>query len=125
MNELHRVVLYTQDFEPITVVALPHWAMERLEKWRDPIRLAVPPDVASMRWVPSKEIADIELRTILIYPHRLNWYGREMVVLVTHDEVDALRMPLEPLPGQRAGLQNYERTVKALTDMLIETLGRT
>ena len=123
MNSLHRVVLYTQDFEPITVVALPHWAMERLSKWRAPIRVPVPVDVAAMRWI-SPDSADIELKTIMIYPHRLNWYGREMVVLVTHDEVDALRMPLEPLPGQRAGMQNYERTVKALTDMLIDALGR-
>ena len=121
-GQQHRIVLYTQGFEPITVVAVPFSALQRLEKM-DYIRLMVPLSFNIMAQPVSDDASyAVELKTITLKPHRLMWYGERKLVLTTDDEVDALLMPLEPLPGQVAGIQGYERTISRLSSLLIAAL---
>ena len=105
------VILYTRDFEPITVVDLPVKLLEAAE--RDGfigLALKLPPNSGETLTLP---------KVIQIECLKLKWSdGSLKPVLVTSDEEDALRLKPEWLVGQRAVVGAYKRTVQILTDKI-------
>jgi hypothetical protein len=114
------VVLYTQDFEPITVLDLPTWLLEQLER-QGQVRVAVlrPLQVGTQVAVGSVEGPEV----VTIYCERLQWKdGTIKPILITHDEELALTLRPEWLPGQRQRVQSYEKAIRSLTDSLVKAM---
>jgi hypothetical protein len=116
------VVLYTQDFEAITVLDLPQWLLEQLEK-QGSVRVAV------MRPVqfgenPNVAIGSVEgPQVVTIYCEKLRWRdGTLKTILVTHDEELALALRPHWLPGQVATVQSYRKAIRHLTDQLVRVM---
>lgn len=119
------VVLYTKDFEPITVLDLPVWLLDQLERQgvirvavQDPVRVNLAKDEYwSEPWmVPN-------LKTVTIYCERLRWHdGKTKPVLITPDEELALTLKPEWLPGQRQRVQSYEKAIRTLTETLVRAM---
>ena len=114
------VVLYTPDLEPITILELPFWLLEQLEK-QGAVRIAVlkPP-----RWVQNGEGVTFDMpETVTVYAERLRWRdGTTKIILVTPDDELALTLKPEWLPGQRAAVQGYQKAIRHLTDQLIKAM---
>jgi hypothetical protein len=115
------VVLYTIDLEPITILDLPLWLLEQLEK-QGAVRVAV---VKPPGWINEKTpVADMpNMDTVTIYCERLHWRdGNIKRILVTPDEELALTLKPEWLPGQRAAVQSYQTAIRHLTEQLIKAM---
>jgi len=116
------VVLYTKDFEPITVLDLPMWLLEQLEK-QGAIRVAV---MRPVQWVGKESIpvGSVEgSQVVTIYCEKLRWMdGTSKPILITHDEELALTLRPEWLPGQRQAVHSYKRAIRQLTDNLIRAM---
>jgi hypothetical protein len=114
------VVLYTNDFEPITVLDLPVWLLDRLEE-QGSVRVAVrkPP-----RTVLQNEPVDFEPpEVVTIYCERLRWKdGSVKPVLVTDDDTLALTLRPEWLPGQLNAVQSYRKAIRHLTENLVRAM---
>ena len=115
------VVLYTTDLEPITILDLPVWLLEQLER-QGAIRVAVlmPP-----RWIDAETpVADTGgMPTVTIYCEKLRWRdSTTKIILVTPDEELALVLKPEWLPGQRAAVQSYKAHIRHLTEQLIKAM---
>lgn len=115
------VVLYTNDFEPITVLDLPQWLLEQMER-QGAVRVAVMRPVQienSSVPVGSLEGPDV----VTIYCERLRWKdGTVKPVLVTNDEELALTLRPEWLPGQLQRVQSYQKAIRGLTDSLVRAM---
>jgi hypothetical protein len=118
------VVLYTIDLEPITILDLPVWLLEQLEK-EGAIRIAVlkPPgwtgEVNSQ--TPIDKIGGVD--TVTVYCERLRWRDNTLkFILITPDEELALSLKPEWLPGQRASIQGYQQAIQHLTQQLIKAM---
>jgi hypothetical protein len=118
-----RVVLYTDDFEPITVLDLPLWLLEQLER-QGQVRVAVlrPPQFAMNTGnipVGSVEGPDV----VTIYCEKLRWKdGTTKPILVTYDEELALALRPDWLPGQTQAVQGYQAALRHLTNQLIKAM---
>jgi len=118
-----RVVLYSDDFEPITVIDLPLWLLEQLER-QGQVRVAVlrPPQVAMNTGnipVGSVEGPDV----VTIYCEKLRWKdGTTKPILVTHDEELALALRPAWIPGQTQAVQGYHAALRHLTEQLIKAM---
>jgi hypothetical protein len=114
------IVLYTTDLEPITILDLPLWLLEQLEK-QGAIRIAVlmPP-----KWTDEKTpVLDCSMPTVTIYCEKLRWRDNAVKrILVTPDEELALGLRPEWLPGQRASIQGYQKVIRHLTEQLIKAM---
>lgn len=119
------VVLYTKDFEPITVLDLPVWLLDQLERQgairvavQQPVRVNIAKDESwSEPWMIP------ELKTVTIYCERLRWKdGKTKPVLITNDEELALTLRPEWLPGQQQAIQSYKKVIRHLTDNLIRAM---
>lgn len=115
------VVLYTNDFEPITVLDLPQWLLEQLER-QGSVRVAVlKPVMLENTKVPVGSVEGPQVVTI--YCERLRWKdGSVKPVLVTDDEELALTLRPEWLPGQRQRVQSYQKAIRGLTDSLVRAM---
>lgn len=115
------VVLYTQDFEPITVLDLPQWLLEQLER-QGAVRVAVmrPLQINDV----SVAVGSVEgPQVVTIYCERLRWKdGTVKPVLVTDDEELALSLKPEWLPGQLQRVQSYQQAIRVLTDSLVKAM---
>jgi len=116
------VVLYTQNFEPITVLDLPLWLLEQLEK-QGAVKVAV------MRPMQLDKTGTIAVgsvegnQVVTIYCEKLRWKdGTIKPILITYDEELALTLRPEWLPGQRAAVQSYHKAIRQLTDSLIRAM---
>ena len=116
------IVLYTHDFEPITVVDLPHWLLEALERdgaIKVAVKRPITPDFVEKVAVGSVEGPE----TVTIEVRRLRWHdGHVKPIYVTKDEVLALTLKPEWLPGQRVQVQNYEAAIGWLSKNLKDQL---
>lgn len=114
------VVLYTPDLEPITILELPLWLMEQLEK-QGAVRIAVlkPP-----RLVDGGESVTFDMpETVTVYCERLRWRDNTTkLILITPDDELALTLKPEWLPGQRAAVQGYQKAIRHLTEQLIKAM---
>ena len=118
------VVLYTRDFEPITIIDLPMWALEHGERLRF-VRVATmePPSFSSkssLEPIPlAKEvIVTLEFHPILRPPHKRSW------LITVDDDVLALKLKPSWLPGQRGAINQYERATRELSLALLNVLAR-
>jgi hypothetical protein len=101
------VVLYTPDFEPITVVDLPRWLLDLAEK-RGFIKISVP--------LPTKPEPDM----IVVHCKKIAWNdGSIKTILVTEHEVLALALRPGWLPGQTQVVQSTERLIHRLHNKVI------
>ena len=110
------IVLYTNDFEPITVLDLPMWLLKQLET-RGSVRIAVlePTDTDSS--------AEPEIAIVTVYTEKLQLKdGTEKVFLVTDDEELALVLNPDWLPGQLYVIQSYESAIQSLKESLARAL---
>jgi len=105
------VVLYTQDFEPITVVDLPRWLLDKAER-QGTITLGVDNKVSGK--------ADTH---ILVYCKKLKWYdGSLKSVLLTADEVPALAIKPAWLPGQLQAVHGTTKLLRKLHAKVLELI---
>lgn len=116
------VVLYTDDFEPITVLDLPTWLLEQLER-QGSVRVAVLRPV-QLEANPPLPVGSVEgLDVVTVYCERLRWKdGTVKPILITHDEELALTLKPEWLPGQRQRVQSYQQAIRSLTDSLVRAM---
>ena len=117
------VVLYTENFEPITILDLPVWLLEQLEK-QGAVRVAVLRPLQFKDYDSSIAVGSVEgNQVVTIYCERLRWKdGTVKPVLVTYDEELALMLRPEWLPGQVATIQSYKKAIRHLTDNLIKAM---
>ena len=102
----NRAVLYTDDFEPITVLELSANAKNYLEQ-RGIVRLAVHEPITLRPWNQEIQYEPL-LRTVTIWSERVVRKGRSHLMLFTGDDECALLLQSAFLPGQRRQL-NDER----------------
>lgn len=112
------IVLYTQDFEPITVVDLPMWLLDAVEREgsvKVAVKRPITPDFISKVAVGSVEGPE----TVTIEAKRLRWSdGDTKLIYVTKDDVLALTLKPEWLPGQILQIQNYTAAINWLSKQL-------
>jgi hypothetical protein len=112
-----RVVLYTRDFEPITVLEIPMWLLDQLEK-QGTIKIAVAPTLKSLAETFSQEMPPMP-EVIDIYCRKLRWEdGTLKTILITNNDELALALRPEWLPGQQQAINWYHRTIHGLVDQL-------
>jgi len=116
------VILYTTDFEPITVIDLPMWMLDHLERYggvKVAIKRPVTPD-----FIERVAVGTIEgPECVTIKQAKLRWYDDTIkTILVTDDDVLALTLKPEWLPGQRLQVQNYEAAINFLGKALKKEL---
>jgi hypothetical protein len=103
------VVIYTKDFEPITVIDLPLWLLDDMER-KGGAKLALP---------GLNDNTSITICTLLL--KKIKWLDdTEKAVIITLDEEIALMLKPEWLPGQRATTNLYKHGIKILTKRLRE-----
>jgi hypothetical protein len=114
------VVIYTQDFEPITVIDLPVWLLEQMEQ-QGSVRVAV---LQPVRTTTGNDHADFQMPPIVtIYCEKLRWKdGTTKPILITYDEELALTLRPEWLPGQQGAVNNYKQHIRNLTNSLIRVM---
>lgn len=111
------VVLYTRDFEPITILDLPVWLLDRMEQ-QGRVRVAVKPPVQLPE--PEQPVQlEADLQTVVLECLRIRWTdGNYKTIIVTQDDELALALKPDWLPGQRAQVNNYKETITNLVNML-------
>ena len=117
------IVLYTRDMEPITVIDLPLWALERGERLgfvnvevMDPVPLPKSGEPVHLDFIEARRV------TLEFIPIRLR-DNRSWLVTVDDDALALLLMP-SWLPGQRGKINDYKRTTRELSRMLLDVLAR-
>jgi hypothetical protein len=112
------VILYTRDFEPITVVDLPLWLLEAIERdgaVQVSVKRPITPDFIEKVAVGTVEGPEC----VTIRLGKLNWFdGSTKPIYVTDDEVLALTLKPEWLPGQRLQVQNFQSAIEWLAGHL-------
>lgn len=98
-------VLFTMDFEPITVIDLPMWAHEiALKAGRFYVEVLEPPKVYQ-----AISIQYLIPKMVVIKAERLIWLDKsEKIIYVTANEESALLLGSSFLPGQEKDVQERE-----------------
>ncbi len=115
------IVLYTPELEPITILDLPVWLLDQLEK-QGAVRIAVlePPSFVNKQ-TPVPDTHNI--RTVTVFCEKLRWHNNQTkTILITPDDELALTLKPEWLPGQRAAINGYKAAISHLTDQLIKAM---
>jgi hypothetical protein len=116
------VVLYTADFEPITVLDLPLWLLEQMEKVGY-VRIAVQEPLSNVLVNDVDPVKIWEPKIVTVRCEKLRWKdGTTKPILITPDEELALMLKPEWLPGQRAAINSYKGTIKFLTEQLVKVM---
>lgn len=116
------VVLYTRDFEPITVLDLPLWLVEQMER-QGKVRVAVQ---EPQQWMTQAEAPNtVQPKTVILECLRIRWLdGTQKTIIVTQDDELALALKPDWLPGQRASINNYRQAIDNLVKMLKRAMNR-
>jgi hypothetical protein len=120
-----QVVLYTTDFEPITILDLPQWLLDQMEK-QGGARVAVymPPEEMHLEDIDEINLETFKPEIVTIFCEKLRWRDDSLkTILVTPHEELALVLRPEWLPGQRQAVNHYKKRIHFLTEQLIK-LGR-
>lgn len=100
------VIIYSEDFEPITTIDLPLAVIDSAER-NGGVALAL------------KSTAEGMPNIIYVTCHKIIWYDKTIKsVLVTKNEELALLLKPDWLVGQKAVIGAYQRTLNILTDKL-------
>ena len=115
-----QVVLYTIDFEPITILDLPVWLLDQMEKNGGArIAISLPAEL-----LEDSDLDKFKLETVLIFCEKLRWRDDTLkTILVTPHEELALSLRPYWLPGQRQAVNHYKDVIRQLHEQLIR-LGR-
>ena len=118
-----RVVLYTHDVEPITILELSAWAYEFLRKHRT-VRLPVvqAPRMCVLNAGSPPPDSEHSLCLVEITAETLRRNGETHMMLFTHHEEQALLLKAAFLPGQRHQLREQER--KAFAEGFLYALSK-
>jgi len=101
------VVIYTKHFEPITVIDLPLWLLDDMER-KGGAKLAIPPREGN----ESMTICTLLLKN-------LRWLdGTVKPIVIALDEEVALMLKPDWLPGQRATTNLYLEYIRGLSKRL-------
>lgn len=114
-----QVVLYTTEFEPITILDLPIWLLDQMEK-NGGARIAVslPPELLHSEDIDTSKF---KLETVLIFCEKLRWRDDTLkIILVTPNEELALSLRPYWLPGQRQAINHYKDVIRYLQEQLIK-----
>jgi len=112
------IILYTRDFEPITVIDLPLWLIEQLER-QGGVRVAVQEPLQSQWMAVDQATTQPELKTVTLRCVKLNWLeNTQKTIIITEDDELALRLKPDWLSGQRAHINQYIKTINNLVTML-------
>ena len=105
-----RAVLYAYDLEPITIIDVPHGAMDYLRK-HDIVKIDVPtyPITTFQLSAPIQT----ESKLVTIRAEKFVFGNQETIMLFTHDEETALQMKATFLPGQLGAIQDLQRNAFA------------
>ena len=105
-----RAVLYAYDLEPITIIDVPHGAMDYLRKHRI-VKIDVPtyPSTTFQLSAPIQT----EFKLVTIRAEKFVFGDQETIRLFTHDEETALQMKATFLPGQLGAIQGLQRNAFA------------
>lgn len=113
------VVLYTTDFEPLTVLELPLEVLEKMEvEGALKILVAKPPKSLSEGTLTIRMP-----ETITIYCQKMRWLDDSIkTILFTEDEELALAIKPSWLVGQLSSVQHYKGTIKHLNEQIIRVM---
>jgi hypothetical protein len=117
-----QVVLYTTEFEPITILDLPVWLLDQMEK-NGGARIAVtlPPGMIDGDTI---DLTNYQPEIVTIFCEKLRWRDDTLkTILVTPNEELALSLRPDWLPGQRQAINHYKHVIRQLHEQLIR-LGR-
>lgn len=123
-----RVVIYTEEMEPITIIDLPldllRMGYER-RYVRVPVPTPVPISLNCNKAYPK--IDDIQFYVVELQFDLLVTIGKfgkrvESWIITTGDKVQALRLKPSWLPGQQAEINRYNETINVLTEALVSAL---
>lgn len=103
-----RVVLYADDMEPITVIEIAPFLYGMLKERRR-VRVAAPMQISYAALTSAPTMNDAVMHVVEIRAEVLMRNGREHMMLFTNDEVTALMLRSELLPGQRRDAQDRDR----------------
>ena len=116
------IVLYTKDFEPITILDLPLWLVEQMER-QGRVRIAVQDPATNQLIVADTSAGKQEPRTVILECLRIRWLdGTQKTIIVTKDDELALALRPNWLPGQRASINNYKQAIDNLVKMLKQAM---
>lgn len=115
------VVIYTQDLEPVTVIDLPHWAMEQGEREGVVRLVSRQPLPMSLH---KNDAAVIKVHTALIRFNKMRFFGRDGWIVTTDSDAMAMGLEATWLPGQKHEIEEQRQEIKHLTEMLLGELAR-
>lgn len=104
-----RVVLYANDMEPITVLELPLFVVEHLNRHQRVVLPVTEPAATAHANSPVIQSP----RSAAIVSERFVRHGQEHMLLFTADEESAMLLQSVFLPGQRRALQEAEKSAFA------------
>lgn len=117
------IVLYTQDLEPITVIDVPLWLLDKVDQ-NGFVQVAVPKRLdikniaeSAANGKPVQELYD----SITISAVKLRWRDgsiKNIYTTTAKDEVLALVLKPDWLPGQRMQIKNYQEAITFLATQL-------
>jgi hypothetical protein len=112
------IILYTPDFEPITVVDMPMWLLEAIER-DGAVKVAVKRPL-TQDFIERVAVGSVEgPENVVIRLAKLRWMdGTIKPIYITDSEVLALTLKPEWLPGQRLQVQNFESAISWLSGHL-------
>lgn len=103
------VVIYTNNFEPITVADIDYAFLDNVERYGVGQLLVLDPDLQA------------ETRICRLEARQLTWWDSSVrTVFTTPDEETAMLLRCDWLPGQRAATNQYIKRIKSLTNALIK-----
>ena len=114
------IVLHTEDFEPITIIDLPMWLLDQVER-EGTVRVAVmrPVTIDFIQKVAVGTVSGPE--SVTIKARKLRWENGEIkTIYTTKDEELALILKPDWLPGQRTQIQAYQNTIQNLSGLLMK-----
>ena len=116
------VVLYSVDFEPITILDLPMWAIDMLGD-RGSVRVVVPSPISYSAFQGAESPLMSTYRAVEIRCEWMVWKDqtKKMILTTNQDELALLLIP-GWLPGQRAEINRYKEQIQGLSSMLIAAL---
>lgn len=120
-----RTVIYSQDFEPITVVDLPVMPEQIFRYMGGRVRLMAIPPLSEYERYTECDVSEISYRVVTLTMESLRWKGGSFKWVFIAD-CDETALLLEPdfLPGQRRAVQDGERAKKKLAELFLAALRR-
>lgn len=116
------IVLHTEDFEPITVIDLPMWLLDQVER-EGVVKVAVMRPV-TVDFIEKVAVGTVDTaNTVTIKARKFRWLDNSIkTIYTTTDEELALILKPEWLVGQRAQINNMYTTMSWLTKALSKEL---